>query len=192
MTVDALVKLALRDCPFFAHVGGVTVGGGEPTCQYDGVHQLLMALQNQDIHTVMETNGTHSKLSALFPYIAFLLIDLKHPDDAVCQTATRQGNTTILENIQARFQQQQPFRVRIPLVPGFNDDPATLDAFGRVLSGIGRLEVEVLPFHRRGETKWKALGQPMPVGMTLPPEPRQVERACARLAQFGLTIDSTS
>ena len=188
MTVDALVKLAIRYRPFFAQVGGVTVGGGEPTCQYDGVRQLLMALQNQDIHTVMETNGTHSKLAALFPYIAFLLIDLKHPDDAVCRTATRQGNTTILENIQARFQQQQPFRVRIPLVPGFNDDPATLDAFGRVLSGIGRLEVEVLPFHRRGETKWEAMGQPMPVGMTLPPEPWQVERACARLTQFGLTI----
>lgn len=189
-SVNELVAMAERYRPFFGQQGGITIGGGEPTCQYGSVRRLLSLLKQKHFSTVMETNGTHHRLPELFPDIDLVLIDLKHPDNGVCKAVTRQGNTTVLKNIHTRFQQKRPLRVRIPLVPGFNDDPATLNAFGRVLSGIGRLAVEIIPFHRRGEVKWNALGKVMPFVSRETPAPEAARLAAEHLVRYGLAAST--
>lgn len=188
MTITALVERSRRYRIFFGGGGGVTVGGGEPTCQFEPVSALLTELQADRIHTAMETNGTHSKLPDLFPVLDWLFIDLKHPDDAACRAVTGQGNQVVLQNIRARHASGRPLCVRIPLVPGCNADAATLERFGAVLGAIGALTVEILPFHRRGEVKWQALGRALPAGEAEPPTAEQVAAAKAILVRYGLSV----
>lgn len=187
IAIESLVEKALRYKSFFGKRGGVTIGGGEPTCQFDAAHNLLEQFKSNNIHTAMETNGTNPRLVELFPLIDLLYIDLKHPKDAESTRLTGQGNRITLDNIRQRYEHGGDMVVRICLVPGCNSDTETLRAFGEVLSSIGALNVELLPFHRRGEPKWRALGREMPVTVA---EMKAEELAAARetLSDFGLNV----
>ena len=179
---------ALRYRPFFGDRGGVTIGGGEPTCQMAEVAELLAALRGEGIHTALETNGVSPRLPELFENLGLLYIDLKHPDSAACARITGQDNRQVLANIAARHQHGGAMTVRVPVVPGYNTDDAALAGFAGVLSNIGRLAVELVPYHGRGEVKWQALGQEMPAHGTVPPDEALLTRSCERLERAGLQV----
>ncbi|MDO8684050.1 MAG: glycyl-radical enzyme activating protein [Armatimonadota bacterium] len=186
--VQELVEKVIRYKSFFPKLGGVTIGGGEPTCQFSGVKAVLAKLREKDIHTAIETNGTSKLLPRLFPTLDLLFIDLKHPDNKTAEKLTGQGNEIIMSNIRERHAQGGQIIVRICLVPGFNSDDDTLNAFGSILSEIGPLNVEILPFHRRGEVKWKALGHEYPSKNVQEPSPELVQHAQSILSNYGLKV----
>ena len=186
-SVADLRQLARRYYPFFHPDGGVTVGGGEPTCQFEELARLLTALRTDGIHTALETNGTHPRLAELYPVLDLLYIDFKHPDDIACMRITGAGNTVVLQNIRQRLAVGGGMVVRLPLVQGYNTDEGTLQQFGAILAAIGPVTVELLPFHPRGAVKWKACGQTMPA-QPLPVPPRGLAQARAILAGCGLKL----
>jgi pyruvate-formate lyase-activating enzyme len=49
--------------------------------------------------------------------------------------------------------------VRIPVIPGWNDDEANLRATARFVRACGLEVINLLPFHRLGESKWRQVGQ---------------------------------
>jgi pyruvate formate lyase activating enzyme len=188
MSVRDIIDKVVRYRSFYSKLGGVTIGGGEPTCQFKGVKSLLTRLHEKGIHTAMETNGSSPQLSELFPALDLLYIDLKHPDDAEASRMTGQGNAMILDNIRQRNAQDGRMTVRICLVPGYNSDEDILHLFGSTLSAIGPLNVEILPFHRRGQVKWEALGRRMPAGDVTEPSREMVRRAAEILRGHGLRV----
>ena len=184
--VNEVVERVMRYRSSFSNLG-VTIGGGEPTCQFDAVSILLTRLHGAGVHTAIETNGVCAELPGLFGVIDLLYIDLKHPDSAKCAEITGQGNQTVLDNIRTRRERGGVMIVRIPLVPGYNADEQTLHKFGAVLSEIGRLTVEILPFHRRGEVKWRALGIEPPAADARQPSTHEMESARDILTAYGLS-----
>ena len=59
--------------------------------------------------------------------------------------------------------------IRMPLIPGLNDDPAGLEAAFAMLReeaarGADIVGVELLPYHRYGEGKYRQLGRAYPCG----------------------------
>ncbi len=187
-TVDAIIARAERYRSFLAAPGGVTIGGGEPTCQFEGVGALLSGLHAAGFHTAMETNGTHSNLPDLYPHLDLLLIDLKHPDALDCAGLSPDLVHNVLSNIRSRRESGAAMVVRIPLVPGFNTDDATIHRFGVVLADAGSPPVEILPFHRRGEVKWEALGLSMPASTVKEPSEALMNHAADILRDFGISI----
>lgn len=185
ISVAEVVERVIRYRAFFTNLG-VTIGGGEPTCRFEAVRELLTRLRKEGVHTAIETNGVCPELPQLFEVVDLLYIDLKHPDSAGCAEATGQGNESVLANIGARWRQGRAMVVRIPLVPGYNEDEETMREFGAVLSAIGALSVELLPYHRRGEVKWRALGLDPPAGDAREPSPDEMERARGVLKEWGL------
>lgn len=183
-----IIKHAEEYRPFFGSNGGVTIGGGEPTCQFSALRQILSGLHQRSIHTAIETNGTHPGLQDLFPLLDLLLVDLKHPVSERCKGIVGQGNETVLSNIATRWNQGGSMVVRIPLVPGYNADEAAIHEFGKALSSIGRLSIELLPFHRRGEVKWRALGLTMPAELSTEPSKQLLAQVREILQSYGLQI----
>lgn len=180
-TIEELLAQALRYQPFYGEDGGVTIGGGEPTCQFAAVEALLAGLKAAGQRTAMETNGTHPHLPELYQWLDRLYIDFKHPDDPAYHPAQ------VLANIRARYTLGQPLVVRIPLVPGVNADSPTLHQAGQALAAIGPLTVELLPLHRRGSAKCHALAHPMPDTLQ-PPTKKEIANARAILCGYGLTL----
>jgi pyruvate formate lyase activating enzyme len=183
-TVQELVARAVRYRPFFGEHGGVTIGGGEPTCQFEALSQLLAGLKEKRIHTAIETNGTHPRLPERYDTIDLLYIDLKHPDPSrYCPPVEK----SVIDNIAARYRHGGDMVVRIPFIAGFNTDPATVQAFGETLASIGPLTVELLPYHARAAVKWRACGLPAPTGLETP-SVKEIEQATQNLQRLGLCI----
>jgi pyruvate formate lyase activating enzyme len=74
-------------------------------------------------------------------------------------------------------------------VPGLTDhfdEIEQLAAFAKELGNVER--VDVLPFHKLGEYKWKECGQPYKLENTEPPSREMTDRARAVFRDAGLNI----
>ena len=69
-------------------------------------------------------------------------------------------NELILDNIRWIANTGWPGRMvlRMPVVPGFNDSVANVEATAAFLGEIGQSEINLLPFHRLGASKYEQLG----------------------------------
>jgi pyruvate formate lyase activating enzyme len=66
----------------------------------------------------------------------------------------------ILDNLRALSETGVEIWVRVPLIPGFNDDRDNIERMAGFLEGLPhRYPVCVLPYHRIGEAKRKRMHQ---------------------------------
>jgi len=153
--ITALVNYAQSCIAMFFGGGGVTLTGGEPTVQYEAIAAFLTSLKAAGINTAVETNGTHPSLPELFDVIDHLMIDFKHPDDAIHRELTGIGNAQIKRNIEAASEQGKPIVVRLLLLEGHNTAHLQdyLDYFTRL--DTSRISFEFLRYHEYGRDKWK-------------------------------------
>jgi len=190
--IGEMVEEALRSTPMFFDGGGVTLTGGEPTLQYDAVAELLARLKASAVHTALETNGTHERLSELFPLVDELIVDLKHYDSAVHKTHTGIDNEMVITNIQAAREARSQLLCRIPLVSGFNADIADIPGFIRLLRELNfpGLSVELLTYHEFGREKWAKCGMQYRVENGLVP-PGIVSKFTAKCKDNGIRLIKT-
>jgi len=191
-SAEQLVQELARDRPFFdASGGGVTLSGGEPLLQLEFLLEVLSACRRAGLHTALDTSGYTSR-GALLRAAALcdlVLFDLKHLDEARHEELTGVPITPILENLQALDQQGVGLWVRYPLIPGHNDDRATLAQLADLVRGLrSQPLVCILPYHRVGMDKYARLGRTDPLGDVLPPSDAEVEEAATRLADRGLRV----
>ncbi len=161
-SVDELMRIFNRDRRYWGEQGGVTLTGGEPLMQDAFVRELLKRCQQAYIDTCVETSAHVPRrvLRAALPYIQWLFVDIKHMDPAKHLEGTGASNELILDNIRWLAKTHWPGRMmlRMPVVPGFNDDAATAGQTAAFLAAIGQREINLLPFHRLGTSKYEQLG----------------------------------
>ena len=180
VTVEELLPELLEDQAFYDNSGGgVTLSGGECLMQADFCAELLKALKEKGIHTAVDTCGFVSResLDKVIPYTDIFLYDLKAFDEDCHIRCTGQSNKTILENLRYLDSRGKPCEIRIPYVPGYNDDQMEkIAAFLKPLQNITK--VKVLAYHNYAGSKYAALG----MENTLPgrlPTTQEVEAAQA-------------
>lgn len=168
-----LMRVFNRDRDFWGRDGGVTFSGGEPLLQKDFVSAMLKRCRESYIHTALETTAhvDQKVLLEIMEYVDFAFIDLKHMDPIKHQEKTGVRNDLILENIAALARSSWPGRlvIRIPIIEGYNDSDENALASAEFLSRLGLKEVNILPFHRLGESKWRQLGMDYPYQEQEPP-----------------------
>ena len=77
--------------------------------------------------------------------------------------------------------------VRYVLVPGYTDDADDVQKLAEFVAALGNVErVEILPFHKMGEYKWKELGLSYALADTQPPSEETIERVRQQFASRGL------
>lgn len=161
-TVRELMEEIERDSLFYEQSsGGVTISGGEPLAQHVFTFELLRACKDQRIHTALDTCGHAPRdvLERMADGVDLYLYDLKHTDPDRHLQATGVTSGRALDNLEYLASEGRRIWIRIPLIPGFNDDAASLEALGRRIAGLGGIEaVQILPYHRIGEAKRVGLG----------------------------------
>jgi pyruvate formate lyase activating enzyme len=157
MTVNEVMAEVERDVIFYDQSGGgVTFSGGEPLMQPDFLLALLNQCRALNINTAVDTSGYAEPeiVESVAERADLFLCDIKHMDNEMHEQFTDVGNDLILENIGLISQAGKKIVIRIPIVPGFNDDPANIGATGKFaasLPGVGR--IDILPFNRGGIEK---------------------------------------
>jgi len=161
-TVEELMKVIRRDSNHWQDNGGVTFSGGDPLMQSDFLEAVLKACKQSRIHTAVETSGcveTETFLRIL-NLIDFAFIDVKHMDGERHKEQTGVSNDRILRNISELANSPWPGRLvlRMPVIGGYNDDWENIDAIIGFMHQNHLVEINLLPFHRMGESKWNQLG----------------------------------
>jgi pyruvate formate lyase activating enzyme len=142
------------------------------------------------IHTVVDTCGFAERRAvvAASQHTDLFLFDLKVVDDARHRLVTGVSNDVILGNLRELARRGAQVRIRIPLVPGVNDDPENVDAIGRLLREIGLRCVDLLPYHRAGLAKYARLDLESRLPDLQPPSDAVVAVVAGRLAEYGLAV----
>jgi pyruvate formate lyase activating enzyme len=186
-----LVRSLLRDRIFFDESGGgVTISGGEPLAQPAFVIEALRLLRSEGVHTALDTCGfgRWPDLRDAAAHASLVLYDLKLMDPARHRAATGVSNELILANLRALAGVHPAIWIRIPVIPGVNDDDGNVEAAADFVHSVpGIRQVDLLPYHPTGEAKFARLGLDYALQGTTPPDRGRLEHLAARFRARGLS-----
>lgn len=136
--------------------GGVTFSGGEPLMQPEFLLALLEACRSEDIRTAVDTTcyAPAQVVQRVAQAADLFLCDIKHMNCERHEQYTGVGNGQILENISMLARTGRKVIVRVPIIPGFNDDRANIEATARFVQGLKAVHrIDILPYNCGGLEK---------------------------------------
>jgi pyruvate formate lyase activating enzyme len=191
MTAGAVIADVLRDAVFYSGNGGLTLTGGEPIMQPVFAGAILRLAKSEGIHTAIETCGAVSweNIKRLLPYLDLVLFDIKHVNREVHRYFTGASNAIILDNLRRTVQAGANVVVRVPLIPGFNDDIESLTGIAEFVQRLQVVrEVHVLAYHTLGRAKYRALGLPYELGERPAMQHDEAERLAMVFQELGFEV----
>jgi len=192
LTVAQVMAEIERDIAFYDQSGGgVTFSGGEPLLQRDFLLALLRACKEEEIHTAVDTCGfaTWETLDSIRKHVDVFLYDLKLMDEARHRKFTGVSNELILKNLQRLSAQEHDIFLRVPIIPGINDDAENIRQIGTFAAALPRLDqVDILPYHRAAAEKYYRLNKVYSLPETLPPSDEKMAEITQILKGFGLQV----
>lgn len=192
MNIDQLMAEIERDIPFYDQSeGGVTFTGGEPMQQREFLEEALLACKERQIHTTVDTCGYSSweNINSIRPYVDLFLYDVKLMDAGKHIKYTAVSNRRILDNLCNLSNARAHIIVRIPLIPGINDDNENIELCGAFLAAIPHLDgVELMPYHEIGLAKYQALGMNYRLENTISPTDEQIGKVEMMLYGYHLPV----
>jgi pyruvate formate lyase activating enzyme len=99
------------------------------------------------------------------------------------------SNKLILDNLRHLAQIEIDLIIRIPLIPGVNDDVENLDQTGSFLNSLpGIKKVHILPYHEFQKTKLNRFKMDYSTGNITLPSKDMILNAKKHLENFGLEV----
>jgi pyruvate formate lyase activating enzyme len=192
LSVDQVLTAVERDRPFYDESGGgVTFSGGEPLYQPDFLLACLASAQRGGMQTAVDTSGFASLavLRKVANVTDLFLFDLKVLDPDRHRRYTGVPLQPILRNLRALDEARVSVWLRVPFVPGYNDDEANLEALGKFAASLRHTRrLHLLPYHRLGAQKFARVGRSDRLGEVEVPSSEAVEQAAAYLRSFDLDV----
>ncbi len=172
--------------------GGLTLSGGEPLVQPEFAAAILRGAKALGMHTALDTSGflgNHAD-DHLLEDVDLVLLDIKAFSEKTYRHLTGVPLRPTLEFAERLAGMNKRIWLRYVLVPNLTDDAAEIDGLAEFVAGLGVVDrVDVLPFHKMGEHKWKALGRKYMLTDTEPPSRELVERVRGQFQARGLRAD---
>lgn len=154
-----VVRSVMTDQLYYQHSGGgVTFSGGECMQQIEFLEEIMKALHEKGVNQAVDTAGNQpwEKFERILPYTDIFLYDVKAADSEVHRKLTGVSNERILENLRKLSAMGRRIWIRVPYIPGCND--REMEGIIGILKDIPVEKIEIMPFHRLGEGKYRALG----------------------------------
>lgn len=198
MSLSEILERILPDKPFFdTSGGGVTLSGGEPTLYPAFTSELLRALKETGIRTLLETCGHFDPdafMGLLYPHVDAIYFDIKLMDSAAHKAYCGRTNGRILNNfkhlVEASRKDGKPLLPRTPLVPGITDTPENIMAIAQFLEELGIREASLLSYNPLWHEKSAKVGADDPCRsdktMTTFPDRAVLERCRAVFSGAGI------
>lgn len=191
-TVAAMMHEIEKDLIFYDESGGgVTFSGGEPLMQAGFVKSLIDACAERKIHVALDTCGhaKESEMAAVIEHVNLLLFDLKLMDETAHLRYTGVSNRLILENFAAACRSGKPVILRLPLIPGITDTNSNLHAIAEFAGACGGIrQVDLLPFHRIADGKYRRLGMENRMKDLRPPTDERVRAVKGLFESYGFKV----
>ncbi len=171
--------------------GGATFSGGEPLMQHEFLGELLRECRRVDIHTAVDTTGyaDPDAVRSIAAVTNLFLYDVKFIDPEKHLKYTGVSNELILENLKMLSEEGARISVRVPVIPGINDDKAEMGAIADFVSNIpGVTELAVLPYHGTARQKYERFGMEYLLGDLHEPRGEDIEALAGFFRGTGLNV----
>jgi pyruvate formate lyase activating enzyme len=168
--------------------GGLTISGGEVLVQLAFTKRILAGAKQMGLHTAIETSGFLGDRvdESYLRVLDMVLLDIKSSNPDTYKTVTGRDLAPTLRFAERLAKLNKPVWVRFTLVPGLTDDPANVEGIAKFVAPMKNVEwVEVQPFHKMGEFKWKAMNLEYKHANTPPPPPELVNRVIEQFRAAG-------
>ena len=150
-----------RDADVYAlSGGGVTFSGGEPLLQWPFVSAVIDRLGG--VHTAIETSGwaPDDVFAQAMDRCDLILMDWKVSDPEKHRRYTGVDQAPIRRHAEMLAAGETPFILRMPIIPGVNDDRAHFEMAAALVAGAKALvRVELLPYQRAAGAKYEMVGR---------------------------------
>jgi glycyl-radical enzyme activating protein len=164
-TEDELFKIVQRDFHYYniktaGQNGGITFSGGEPMLWVNFIENFIKMIPG--VHIAMETSGYAKRedFRRLIGKIDLFLFDYKATDARKHKRLCGTDNSLILQNLEMLYQAGCNIILRLPLIPGINDDDGHLKGIASLLSSHPRIDhAEIMAYHTIGIGKSEELGK---------------------------------
>ncbi len=169
--------------------GGITASGGEPLLQTDFCLKLFKKCRKNGINTALDTSGNifSDKQKELLKYTDLVLLDIKAFNPETFKSLTGRELNPTLEFEEYINKENIPVWIRFVLVPGLTDNEDDIKKMAEYLSSLSNVKrVDVLPFHKMGEYKWKELRYEYVLYDTKAPTAYAVKSVKNIFSSFGL------
>lgn len=150
---------------FYQPSGGVTFSGGEPMLHIPFLAELAAMLKKEGMHIALDTSGAvfletnAAQIDFLKNAADLVLLDIKAFDSNLFKKLTGGHLQPVLNAARFLAKIHKPVWLRYVLVPDYTDDKKQIEELASFSASLGNIElVEVLPFHKAGEFKWRELG----------------------------------
>lgn len=187
----AAARELLADRPYFAESGGgVTISGGEPLAQADFCCEVLRQVRQAGVHTALDTAGfaDRTELAKVAAVADLVLFDLKTAEENANRRWTGQPLGIIVDNLRWLLQvRAETVRVRVPLIPSLNGTEEHVAVMAALLRSMAVNEIDLLPYHRLGATKYPRIGMTCPLPDEVTPNPTVLTTTVERYAAGGIT-----
>jgi pyruvate formate lyase activating enzyme len=192
VTVEDVFNEVLKDNVFYeTSGGGVTASGGEPTMQSDFVAELFSKCRTAGIPTALDTSGyvKWEALESILKFTDLVLYDLKELETESHQKHTGVNPVLIWENARKIAGLGKPMWVRTPIVPGYTDSEENIQKIAGLCVNLGNVaRLDLLPYHRLGEPKYKTLSLDYKLKGLQPPTREHMERLKEIARRCGVRI----
>ena len=160
-TAEALAARLNKDADVYrATGGGVTFSGGEPLLQWDFVSDVADRLEG--VHTAVETSGfaPDEVFGEAMRKLDMILMDWKVSDPEKHRQFTGADQAPIRRHVRMLAEGGTPFILRLPVIPGVNDERAHFETAAELVRGAKSLvRVDILPYQRAAGAKYEMVGK---------------------------------
>ncbi|NLZ27793.1 MAG: glycyl-radical enzyme activating protein [Firmicutes bacterium] len=161
--LEELLQRLVREKPFYRHSGGgVTFSGGECLLQHRFLLAALPMLKTEGIHVCIDTAGCVSPkvFQGVAREVDLLLYDLKIIDREKHKLFTGVSNEIILENAAWLGSSGIPFRIRVPIIPGYTSGEEDIRAMAHFIRHeVGPVErIDLLGYNNLCVADYERLG----------------------------------
>ena len=189
-SVGEVVAEILRDRPVYEESGGgVTFSGGEPLAQPAFLLAVLDACRREGLHATVDTCGFAPRETALAAAARadLVLWDVKTLDPDRHLDLAGVPLAPILENLEAVSRTGVPIWLRLPVIPGINDDEASIAKAVELAARTPSVRrVSLLPYHRTANGKRARLGRETALADAPSPTPARMAVLAALFSPTGI------
>jgi len=191
-TVEEIMQEIEKDIIFYDESGGgVSFSGGEPLMQPRFLLEILKRCKEKYIHTALDTSGYADReiLAKVSEFVDLFLYDIKLIDSKKHRFFTGVPNEPILENLRYLSNSGKKINIRIPLIPGVNDDIQNIEKTAEFLVSLPEIKyISLLPYHSSWKNKFKKLSRPWEPYLVEKPREEQLEEIKQKFESFGFIV----
>ena len=176
-TAAEIVAKAKRYKEYFGTEGGITLSGGEPLLQADFAREIFRLSHAEGISTCLDTSGSvlNDSVKALLDETDRVLLDIKYTDDKSYRKHAGCSILSPLEFLGYLCEKGIKTTLRQVIIPTLNDNEENVSALKKIADTHAAVDsVELLPFRKVCEVKYKNLNIPFPLAHLPEPTPEKM------------------